>query len=186
MTVSLSSGAEIIQPEGLVEIPVTPGSSRAVDIAQGLTKAQRDLGGVSAIVQSTNGVGIVAERSIRYDTSGIVGSASELGATRTSENWWLPPAALHPSTDVVVIMNPGSAPATVSLEIVYEDRPAGSPGAIQDRELPPGGRLKIGIGQWTRLDTSMVRVTSSTPIVVERLSYSAVPNDVGSIMGFPI
>lgn len=185
VTVSLLSGTEIIQPEGLVEIPVTPGSSRAIDIAQGLTGAQRDLGGVSAIVQSTNGIGIVAERSIRYD-SGIVGSASELGATRTSEDWWLPPAALHPSTDVVVIMNPGAAPATVSLELVYEDRPAASPGAIQGRELPPGGRLKIGIGQWTRLDTSLVRVTSSAPIVVERLSYSEVPNDVGSIMGFPI
>ena len=185
VTVSLSSGTEIIQPEGLVEIPVTPGSSRAINIAHGLTGAQRELGGVSAIVQSTNGIGIVAERSIRYD-GGIVGSASELGATRTSEDWWLPPAALHPSTDVVVIMNPGSAPATVSLEIVYEDRPAESPGAIQDRALPPGGRLKIGIGQWTRLDTSLVRVTSTAPIVVERLSYSDVPNDVGSIMGFPI
>ena len=186
VTVSLSSGTEIIQPEGLVEIPVTPGSSRAINIAQGLTGAQRDLGGVSAIVQSTNGVGIVAERSMRYDTSGIGGSASELGATRTSEEWWLPPAALHPSTDVVVIMNPGSAPATVSLEIVFEDRPAESPGAIQGRDLPPGGRLKIGIGQWTRLDTAMIRVTSSAPIVVERLSYSEIPNDVGSIMGFPI
>ncbi len=186
VTVSLSSGDQIVQPEGLVEIEVAPGASRAIDIGDGLTGTERDLGGVSAIVQSTNGVGIVAERWIRYDTSGMAGSASELGATRTATDWWLPPAALHPSTDLVVVMNPGSAPAVIDLEIVSESGASETPGALQGRELPPGGRLKIGIDQWTRLETAMIRVTSSSPIVVERLSYSEVANDVGAIIGFPL
>lgn len=186
VTVSLASGDEIIQPEGLVEMSLPPGESRLVDISEGLSTRERELGGVSAIVQSTNGVGIVAERSIRYDTGLITGSASELGATRTAESWWLPPATLRPSTDIVVTMNPGSVPATVDFEIVFERGEPLRPRALQGRELPPGGRLKIGIGQWTRLQTAMVRVIASSPVVAERLSYSEVPNEVGAIMGFPL
>jgi hypothetical protein len=186
VTVSLSSDDRIIQPEGLVEIKVAPGESRTVDIGAGLTGAERDLGGVSVIVQSRNDVGIVAERTIRYDTSQIVGSASELGATRSADGWWLPPATLHPTTDIVVIMNPGSVPATIDLEIVFRRGASKTPGALRGRELPPGGRLKIGIGRWTRLETTMIRVTSSAPVVAERVSYSEVPNDVGAIMGFPL
>ena len=186
VTVSLSSGEEILQPEGLVEMSLPPGESRSVNIAEGLSNRQRELGGVSAIVQSTNGVGIVAERAIRYDAGRTSGSSSELGATRTAESWWVPPATLHPTTDLVVVMNPGSAPATVDLAIVFGRDDARTPGALQDRELPPGGRLKIGIGRWTRLETAMVRVTATSPVVVERLSYSEVPNEVGAVMGFPL
>jgi hypothetical protein len=186
VTVSLSSDDRIIQPEGLVEIKVAPGESRTVDIGAGLTGAERDLGGVSVIVQSRNDVGIVAERTIRYDTSQIVGSASELGATRSADGWWLPPATLHPTKDIVVIMNPGSVPATIDLEIVFRRGASKTPEALRGRELPPGGRLKIGIGRWTRLETTMIRVTSSAPVVAERVSYSEVPNDVGAIMGFPL
>ena len=186
VTVSLSSGDEILQPEGLVEMSLPPGESRLVNIAEGLSNRERELGGVSAVVQSTNGVGIVAERSIRYDTRLIEGSSSELGATRTAESWWLPPATLHPTTDIVVVMNPGSAPATVGLDLVFGRGDPLAPGALQGRELPPGGRLKIGIGRWTRLETAMVRVTATAPVVVERLSYSEVPNEVGAIMGFPL
>lgn len=186
VTVSLSSDGQIVQPENLVEIEVAPGASRAIDVGQGLEGGRRDLGGVSAVVQSTNGVGIVAERAIRYDSGGIVGSASSLGATRTAEDWWLPPAALHPSTDSVVIMNPGSAPSVVDLEIVFESGTSEVPDALQGRELAPGGRLKIGISEWTRLETAMVRVSASSPIVVERVAYSESPNDVGTTMGFPL
>jgi hypothetical protein len=186
VTVSLSSGGQIVQPEDLVEIEVAPGASRSVNIGEGLPRAQRDLGGVSAVVQSTNGVGIVAERAIRYDAAGSVGSASELGATRTAEDWWVPPATLNPSSDTVVIMNPGSAPAVIDLEIVFGSGASEVPGELQGRELPPGGRLKIGIGEWTRLETAMVRVRSTSPIVVERVSYSEGTTDVGTIMGFPL
>lgn len=186
VTVSLSADGQIVQPEEFVEIEVAPGEARGIDIGQGLTGAQRDLGGVSAVVQSTNGVGIVAERTIRYGTGGMVGSASELGATRTAQDWWLAPAVLHPSIDNVVIMNPGSVPAVVDLEIIFGSGVSQAPAALQGRELLPGGRLKIGIGEWTHLETAMVRVNASSPIVVERVSYSEGATDVGTIMGFPL
>jgi hypothetical protein len=187
VTISLhAAGGEIVQPEDLVQIEVLPGTTRTVVLNDALTQSERKVGGVSAVVQSTNGVGIVAERSIRYNTDAIHGSAAEVGAPRPSEGWFLPAATLNPSTDTVVVMNPGSEPATIDLELLFDHGSALQPGPIQGRQLEPGGRLKIGIGEWTNLETALVRVTSTAPVVAERFSFSEVPNDVGSVLGFPL
>lgn len=186
VTITLTAGSEIVQPPELVEIELLSGTSTARDLSSVLRGNQQDLGGVSVVVQSTNGVGIVAERTMRYTGEGLSGSAAEVGLPRPSASWLLPPATLNPATDTVVLMNPGASPATVSLELLYGVRAARRPAQIQDRDLPPGGRLKIGIGQWTALETTFVRLTSSEPVVAERFSYSATLNDVGSVMGFPL
>jgi hypothetical protein len=186
VNVSLTGDGELIQPEDLVGLEITPGTARTISLNDVLKGDQKDLGGVSAVVQSTNGVGIVAERSIRYNTSTVSGSAAEVGSPRTSTAWLVPAATLNPSTDTIVVMNPGSTPAEVSLELLFDRRAPLSPEAIQSREVPPGGRLKIGVGQWTELATAMIRVESTAPVVVERFSYSAVPDDVAAVMGFPL
>jgi hypothetical protein len=69
---------------------------------------------------------------------------------------------------------------------LFDNRKAITPAALQGRILEPGSRLKIGIGQWTNLETALVRLTSTAPVVAERFSYSEVPNDVGAVIGFPI
>lgn len=183
VTVSLSSGGELIQPPELVEIALPPGSSRALNLAEILTGRQKELGGVSAVVQSTNGVGVVAERSLRY-SGRFSGSTSETGAPRPAQTWLLPVASLRPEGDSVVVMNPGSAVASIGLSLIFEDRGLLEPASIQDRELPPGGRLRIGILPWTEGRTVMVRVTSSQPVVAERVSYS--DSDAASVIGFPL
>lgn len=186
VTISLTAGDEFIQPEELVGIEVLPGTTRSITLNEVLSEADKKVGGVSAVVQSTNGVGIVAERSVRYQTVGVSGSAAEVGAPRPARGWFLPAATLNPSTDTVVVMNPGSAPATVSLELLFDSNAPLTPGELQDRAIPPGGRVKIGIGQWTNLQTALVRLVSSVPVVAERFSYSAIPDDVGAVMGFPL
>lgn len=187
VTISLhGSGGEIVQPEELVAIELPPGTARQISLPDVLSKAQQKAGGVSAIVQSTNGVQIVAERAMRFDTAEVSGSSAEMGAPRASGSWLLPAATLNPSTDSVVVMNPGAAPATVDLELLFEDGPSLRPGALQGRTLDPGGRLKIGVGEWTQLEAALVRLTSTVPVVAERFSYSEVPDDVGSVIGFPL
>jgi hypothetical protein len=186
VTITLTAGNEIVQPPELVEIELVSDSTTARDLSSVLRGNQQDLGGVSVVVQSTNGVGIVAERTMRYSGDGLSGSAAEIGLPRPSTSWLLPPATLNPETDTVVLMNPGASPATVSLELLYGDRASRRPAQIQDRELAPGGRLKIGIGQWTALETVFVRLTATGPVVAERFSYSATLDDVGSVMGFPL
>ena len=187
VTISLhGAGGDIVQPEELVGVEVPAGTARQIVLNDMLGKAEREVGGVSAIVQTTNGVKIVAERSIRYNTTAVSGSSAEVGAPVLSTSWFLPAATLNPSTDTVVVMNPGSAPATIGLELMFEGKAPVSPGALQGRELEPGGRLKIGIGEWTALETALVRLTSTSPVVAERFSYSQVPDDVGAVIGFPL
>ena len=186
VTISLTSGEEMIQPPRLVAITVAPGTARSVTLNDELRGAQKDLGGVSAIVQSTNGAGIVAERSMRYGTPPVLGSASEIGAPRAAPGWWLPPASLNPKTDTIVVMNPGAAEATVDLEILYAEGASKAPAELQERAIPPGGRVKISISEWTALETTIVRLRASSPVVAERLAFSDVPQDVGAILGYPL
>jgi hypothetical protein len=74
----------------------------------------------------------------------------------------------------------------VDLEILHPDAAPESPEAIQSRKVPPGGRLKIGVAAWTGLETAIVRLTSSVPVIAERVSFSQVPQDVGTVLGFPL
>ena len=187
VTISLhGAGGKIVQPEELVAVVLPAGTARQIVLNDVLGNAEKKIGGVSAIVQSTNGVKIVAERSIRYKTTDISGSAAEIGATAPAVSWFLPAATLNPSTDTVVVMNPGGATATIDLELLFENKAPVSPADLQGRTLEPGGRLKIGIGEWTQLETAFVRLTSTAPVVAERFSYSEVPDDIGSIIGFPL
>lgn len=183
VTVSLVTADEVVQPDKLVEVAIPPRSSRTFPLGSTLRASQRDLGGVSALVQSTNNVGVVVERAMRYDTGSIVGSAAELGAARLGRRWLLTPGTLNPTTDTVVLMNPGAAEAEVSLTLYRGGRGALSPPEITGRTIRPGGRLKVGIGPWTSGDAVMVVVSSTEPVAAERFSYSTVPRDVGAAMG---
>jgi hypothetical protein len=186
VTVSLSTGDEVVQPSDLVEMAIPPASARLIPLEFSVPRGQREIGGVSVIVQSTNGTGIVAERTIRYSDGTLSGSTSEMGASIASVRWLVHPATLNPSTDTLVVMNPGGEPATFDVEILREGRDPLTPGALTDRSIRSGGRLKIGLGEWTAGETAALLVTSDEPLVVERVSYSSIHNDVGAIMGIPL
>ncbi|HWC13460.1 MAG TPA: DUF5719 family protein [Actinomycetota bacterium] len=186
VTVSLSGNGKIVQADELVEIPVAAGTARGVTLQQVLGARALRAGAVSAVVQSTNGVGIIAERSMRYGDGRIRGSTAELGATRSSRAWMLPPATLRPLVDDVVVMNPGSRDAVVALTIRGQDRRPIQPASLQDETLAPGGRLRIDVTRWTRLRTAMVTLTSTNPVVAERFSYSDVSRDAGTVMGYAL
>jgi hypothetical protein len=185
VTMSISTGDQIVQPPDLVEMAIPALSARLIPLEFSLPKGRRDIGGVSVIVQSTNDTGIVAERTVRYSGELLSGSASEIGASVASRSWLVQPATLNPSTDALVVMNPGGEPATFDIEILRDGRQPLAPRKLTDRSLGSGGRLKIGLGEWTAGDTAAVFVTSSEPVVVERVSYSSISDDVGTSMGVP-
>ncbi|MGH2757482.1 MAG: DUF5719 family protein [Actinomycetota bacterium] len=185
VTMSLSTGDRVVQPPELVEMAIPALSARVIPLEFSLPRGQRDLGGVSVIVQSTNDTGIIAERTIRYSDGTLSGSSSEIGASVTSRRWLVQPATLNPSTDTLVVMNPGGERATFDVEILRDGREPLAPRKLSDRSIRSGGRLKLGLGEWTAGDTAALLVTSSDPVVVERVSYSSIPNDVGAVMGIP-
>jgi hypothetical protein len=185
VTISLSTGDQVVQPRELVELPIPASSARVIPLEFSLPKGQRELGGVSIVVQSTNGTGIVAERTIRYNGS-LRGATSEMGASVSSQSWLVQPGTLNPSTDTLIVMNPGGESATFDVEVMRPGKEPLSPRALSDRTIRSGARLKIGLGNWTTGGTTALLVTSTEPVVVERVSYSAIPDDVGSVMGIPL
>ncbi|MGH2730014.1 MAG: DUF5719 family protein, partial [Actinomycetota bacterium] len=62
--ISLVTNKEILQPPKLLELAVPPGSSRSIALDDFVQGPQKELGAVGAVVRSTNGVGIVAERTV--------------------------------------------------------------------------------------------------------------------------
>jgi len=185
VTVSVVTGEEIVQPPDLVEMPIPALSARLIRLESTLARRQRELGGVSVVVQSTNGTGIIAERTVRYSDP-VNGSTAEIGSPVAGERWFVPPGTLDPSTDTVVVMNPGEGEVTLDLEILRAGRAPLAPDDLQGRTLASGDRLKIGVVEWTRGQTAAVLVDSSGPVVVERFSYSSIRDDAGSVMGVPL
>jgi hypothetical protein len=73
--------------------------------------------GHGAWLQSTNGVGVVAERLVQASgSSGQTGDAQVLGSRLESGRWLVPgDGAADPVTSTLVVYNPGSEPVTVSI-----------------------------------------------------------------------
>ncbi|HVF54376.1 MAG TPA: DUF5719 family protein [Actinomycetota bacterium] len=185
LSVALSAGDEVFQPPKLMEIKVPPRSARSWSLAAAVGGSQANVGGVAAVVRSLNGVPVVAERSVSFDSADQRGLASEVGATRTAQSWWLGPATSKPSTDSVIVLSQGTDGALVSLTLIDAEGPR-APGALQDLKVGSFGRLRIPISKFTGGKPVVVVLTSTGPVVAERVSYSAASEDVASVMGTPL
>lgn len=185
VAITLSTAEETIQARRLMEIAVPRRSSLSVQLEEELnTPAEQT--GVSATVTSLDGVGIVAERTVWYDTGDITGVASEIGARSPTTRWALPPASVAPSTDAVTVMNPGAEPVSVAIEFLRTNDDPIAPGDLQQIQLRPGARIKLAVGEYTDGRSVPALLTASGPVVAERFSYSNRSSDVGSLMGVPL
>jgi hypothetical protein len=182
VAISLSTSEETVQPPGLLELSVPAKSLRSLPLEEILRGRSKTLGPISATVRSTNGVSVVVESSTWY-TGPTKGLASEIGARTTAEEWSLPPASLDPSTDTIVLMNPGVQPATIEISFLHRTEPPTSPDRLAALELGPGGRTRVPVSSYTAGRPLVARVSSSTPIVAARFSYTAATADVALVLG---
>jgi hypothetical protein len=183
VTVSLIGNREIVQPPKLVNIAVPPDGAHLVSLPHALKARQSNVGGLGAIVQSSNGVPIAVARTMTYDTATASGRSSELGATVMSEHLFVAPAVSAPTTDNIVLMNVSPDDATVSIALTRAGGSPLHPSALTSVELASGSRVKIPIGKFTKGTPMGALISSSAPIVAERLSYSRASGDVASVMG---
>lgn len=183
VTISLQTAQSVVQARELVDIAVAPLSSESISIADALEGGRREAGGVSAFLQSTNGIEVVAERTVTYATRRLTGIATEVGATAPATHWVAGPATLNPATDVVVLMSPGGDDATVDISFLTDEGPASEPVELQDLHIEGGLTLRLPITAFIGGQARFVEVFSDEPIVVERLSMDGVRADVGSVMG---
>lgn len=186
LTISLVAGKEVIQPPKLVEVTVPPGTARAFWLPNLVGGTDARIGGAGAVVRSINGTGVVAERTVWYDTGDAQGVASEVGAPEAARDWWVPPASLTPTTDSIVLLNPTTRRATVSIRLLRTSGASVVPRALQGVVVPSYARVRLPVAALTGGAAVAAIVTSDTPVVAERSAYSSAAGDVSSVIGVPL
>jgi hypothetical protein len=181
LTISLPTSGKPVQPPRLVEVRVPPESLKTISLPAVSQRGRTEVGAVSAIVTSTNGVGVVAERTVWYSAS-RTGSSSEIGSPKTGTDWMVLPAATSSPDDSVVLLNPNPEPATVSLTILGRDGGATRPGALQSIRIKPNARIRLVLNDHTGGQAVALVVTSDIGVVAERVATAA-NGDVSTLMG---
>lgn len=180
VTVSLAVADGRLQPPKLVEVRIPPEAIKTLSLPNVLGGRDQSLGGVGAIVQSTNGVGVVAERTVWY-AAGRTGVASSIGARTPATQWVVLPAAVSSTEDALVVLNPGDSRALVRIELWRQDGAPLTPDWTTMR-IKPGARARLVLNQATEGQPVAVLVTSDEPVVAERVA-TASKGDVSSLMG---
>ena len=183
VSVSLIADEDVQQPPELLEMTLPRQSARDISLARFIPD---DVAGpVSAIAQSINEVGIVAERGVWYGEGAFSGVTTELGAPAPAPAWWLPPAVADPERDSVVVLNASENPVKVDLEFQGPDGPVTADG-VGSVNLEPGGRARIPLEGLSDGGRTLAILRADGLVVAERLGYSSDSNDVAAVMGIPI
>lgn len=181
VSIALATTKKRLQPPKLVEVRVPPRSVKAVSLPESLGGGDQSLGQVGAVVRSTNDVGVVAERTVWY-AAGRSGVSSMIGSREAATAWLSLPAAVAPTDDSVVVLNPGTARATVKIVFLRQNGAPLEPESTSALAIPPGARRRFDLSALTGNQPAAVTVTSDEPIVVERLAESG-NGDVVSLLG---
>jgi hypothetical protein len=181
--VTLVTDERTLPAPDLVGLEIPGGSTREISLAKALR--DKDVGAVSAQVRTTNGVEVVAERSVFYDTGSFNGYTSEIGASAPSTSLWLGPPAGQPSSDTMILLNVSEEEAEVDVELRRASGEAFRPEQLQGIMVPTGGRGRIELSKWSEEEPVIAIITASSPVVAERIAYSGSTDDVATLMGFP-
>jgi len=181
VTISLVTESNVIQPDALAEIAIPPKSARSFDVGRALDRRHAELGGASTLVQSTNGVEIVGERTVVYDQPESV--TSEIGAPLTAAKWLLPPATATSATDHVVVMNGSSGTARITIALWRADGGQVTPRALRNLRVRAGLRRDINVSDYTAGRPMIALVTATDLVVAERAGLGI---DVAAVMGIPL
>ena len=140
----------------------------------------------AARVSVTNGVGIVAERSMWWQSDPSAGSIwyeghAETGATSTAPQWAFTQRELEAGAAIyLLIANHGDAAGSVQITLTYED------GSTSTRTLPMAGQsratmeLSSAVPEAVGRRFHVVVDGGSLPIVAERSSYTSTGNGIWS------
>lgn len=183
VTITLLTDKGTVQPERLMEVRVLPRTSKAIRLASTSGAATTRTG---VMVRSTGDAGVVAERTMSYATDAMTGVASEVGVTRLATQWLLGSPTMSPKFDSVAVMNPGSRAARVSITLLAARGAPKRPGVLTGVTVRAGSTRPLALEQWTKGKPIVALVSSSSPVVVERTSYSSATSDVADVMGVPV
>lgn len=135
---------------------------------------------VSTRVESTNGVGIVADRSEYFDYAGCSGGHSEVGVTAPAKYWYLAEGYTGGKFDTyVLVQNPSDRQATVDATFMREDGKT----IARTYDLRPHSRSTIAADRVQGLESAgfstMLVSRNGVGIIAERAMYF----DYGGLAG---
>jgi hypothetical protein len=183
VSVSLVSRKGVVQPPKLVDLAVRPRAVKALVLEDYVQEKEQDLGSVSVVIRSNNGVPVVVEQTLSYSGGELEGIASEVGAPAPGVHWAIVPPSTRPTTESLTVFNPGAERAVVSVTLVRAVGGPKRPESLQDVRLEPGGRTKFPIGQFTKGVPMMAFVDATAPVVADRFAYSSADGDVAAVGG---
>jgi hypothetical protein len=179
VSISLVTAKGTEQPPKLVEVRIAPETTTRVVLSESLGRSRRDLGGAGTVVRSMNDVGVIAERTLWYELSAVSGVSSEIGAAVVRNRWIVGPALLKPTTDTLLILNPGPESARVDVAVLSSSGPA-RPGYLRSMLVKAGTRKRIEL----REPGQVLYVSSNQPIVAERSATAG--RDASALLGTPV
>jgi hypothetical protein len=181
VSITLATPSKPLQPPKLVEVRVPPEAIKTISLPGSLGAQDQDLGSVGATIESTNGIGVVAERTIWY-AAGRTGVTSTIGAREPATQWVVPPAAVISTEDSVILLNPTGERATVDVTLLRKDAGAIAPETLKGLTVKAGARLRVDLGELTGGQPTALLVTSDQPIVAERVANAGI-GDVSAVLG---
>jgi len=130
--------------------------------------------GHAVTVQSTNGVGVVVERTIEAATPAPRTGVSHMPGGRLAALRWASAAGQADDAveEWVVVQNPGPRPVSFSVAILVDGARV-APDGMQNLQIEPGKRRAVRVVDSVKRAATPVVVTATEPVVVERDLYRA-------------
>lgn len=141
----------------------------------------------AVVVRSLNDVPVVASREFEAaPPSSRLGRADTLGARRLGRTWLFAAGGVEEALDEwIVVHNPGSRPATVSIRGLAEGQMLAIDG-LQGITISPGRRQAFRLGDHVKRTPLPVLVQSSSPVVAERAIYKLGSPGFSATIGIPV
>lgn len=141
-----------------------PGNSRHTTLAGSLP----GVAGTSHATHIEASLPVAAERAEYFGYGGIDGGSSAQGTPEPGTDWYLAEGYAGPGFDTwILLSNPASSTADITMTLAPE---GGSP-ILATSQVAPFSRKTFNLGSLAGPVAASARITSSTPIVVERSTY---------------
>lgn len=128
----------------------------------------------AATVRSTNGVPVVAERTVdAVSPAPRLGLAITLGARLSALSWVVAAGQVDDANDQwLVVQNPGPQAARITVSLLDDGRTVGTP-TLDGLEVGANTRRAVKLNDSARKGAAALVVTSDQPVVVERDYYKS-------------
>jgi len=129
-------------------------------------------GGISMLAESTNGVGIVAERSMYFNSEGRTDGSCAQGVTSPQASWYFAEGYTGKGFDTwLLVQNPGDQDASIQVDLMGEN--PSQPARSYPFDVKAHSRFTMHVNDFLPGQgvSMQVQTTGGVPVVAERAVY---------------